>query len=509
MRRWIAVCLVIILGLANIPVFSEDSNNVPCPIKADFDINSHMGNHFTLNKGQIPDSDVIFHSDNAYFTPTGIIFRVLGKTEPALQGVDLADASPPYESPDSQVQMSVFKIEFVGANPIVPVGLDDMGYKSNYFIGNDSSRWASNVPNYKTILYENIYDKINLEYRAAPDGIKYEFTVQPGGDVNDIQMKYNGADVSTDGRNIFIQTPAGLIVDKDLFAFQPINNKIIPVQSRIVLEGQTISFEAEYDRNEPIVFDPFIYSTYLGGGDQDGLFSLALDVDNNAYVSGNTSSYNFPIVPGSYKTTLGNTYDAFVSKLNNDGSNLIYSTFVGGSGWEMGQSIVIDDLYNTYIGLETNSTDFPTTPSAFCSTLSGGGDFIILKLNVDGSAILISTYIGGSKNEDHISLQIDTLGNVYVSGTSYSIDFPTVPGGIGDLPNYHTGGFVLRLNSSGSKLDFSTFICTNTSIFDIVRDVDGNIYITGVTGLNIYPVTSDAFDSHIDGPTDGFITKLN
>ena len=178
-------------------------------------------NCFTLNKGQVSEHEVVFHSQNAYFTATGVIFRVLGIVEPTKPDENFLN--PVYDKPTPQ-KMHIYKMNFVEANPVIPIGLKRMAHNSNFFFGNESSKWCSDVPNFYEIIYENLYDNIDLLYKVVPEGIKYEFIVHPGGNVEDIRLEYEGAEISSDGKDLYIETSVGIVIDGGLYVYQIINN---------------------------------------------------------------------------------------------------------------------------------------------------------------------------------------------------------------------------------------------------------------------------------------------
>src|SRR5204862_384833 len=205
-----------------------------------------------------------------------------------------------------------------------------------------------------------------------------------------------------------------------------------------------------------------VYSTYLGGSSSDAGYGIAVDAAGNAYVTGGTGSTDFPTTIGAFQTTKGGGFrDAFVTKLNPTGSALVYSTYLGGSGDDYGEGIKLDTPGNAYVTGGTGSTDFPTTAGAIQTTFGGGGGFgcggdaFVTKLNPTGSALVYSTYLGGSGNDYGYGIAVDTLGNAYVTGVTFSTDFPTTPGAIqttfGGGGGFFRGGdaFVTKLNPTG------------------------------------------------------------
>jgi hypothetical protein len=251
-----------------------------------------------------------------------------------------------------------------------------------------------------------------------------------------------------------------------------------------------------------------IYSTYFGGGGGDGGSDIAIDASGNAYVTGSTSSIDFPTTSGAFDTNLG-IQDGFMTKLNATGSVLAYSTYLGGSADDSGYEIAVDPTGNAYILGLTNSGDFPATPGAFDTTANPGRDFFVAKLNASGSALVYSTYLGGGANDFGGHIAIDASGNVYVTGTTSSIDFPTTPGALDTTDNPGDDAFVTKLNVTGTALVYSTYLGGNSTERGggITVDSAGNAYVTGLTDSNDFPI-QNAFQT--DQPlADGFVSKLN
>ena len=257
-----------------------------------------------------------------------------------------------------------------------------------------------------------------------------------------------------------------------------------------------------------------VYSTLLGGIDDELGSSIAVDIAGNAYVTGSTTSANFPRTPGAFDTTLNpnEVFEAFVTKLNPSGSALVYSTLLGGSKGSSPAGIALDTSGNVYVAGTTSSSDFPTTVGAFATTSNGSDDVFVTKLNATGTAAFYSTYLGGGTMEDARGIAIDTSGSAYVTGLTNSINFPTTVGAFDTTYGGNFDGFVTKLNSSGSALVYSTYLGdVNFDIGnDIVVDPSGNAYVTGNTASPNFPTTVDAFDTTYNGgSSDAFVTKLN
>jgi Bacterial Ig-like domain (group 3)/Beta-propeller repeat len=260
-----------------------------------------------------------------------------------------------------------------------------------------------------------------------------------------------------------------------------------------------------------------LYSTYLGGDIDSQGYGIAVDGLGNAYVTGTTASTNFPTTSGAFQTSnassASGTYDAFVTKLNSTGTALIYSSYLGGGGGDAGTGIAVDGANHAYVtGYAGNN--FPTTSGAFQTTLPGGA--FVTKLNTTGTALVYSTYLGGSAADSGTdtgqSIAVDTSGSAYITGYTDSVDFPTTTGAFTTV--YGGGGqaFVTKLNPTGAFLVYSTFLGGSESGNEgngIAVDNSGCAYVAGYTDSTGFPTTTGALQTNLGGLQDAFVTKLN
>jgi hypothetical protein len=228
-------------------------------------------------------------------------------------------------------------------------------------------------------------------------------------------------------------------------------------------------------------------------------------------VTGGTTSADFPTTTGAFDTTHSVDVDAFVTKLNASGSRLVYSTFLGGTGGDQGLGIAVDGMGRAYVtGLtgSDGSEDFPTT-GAFGTLYNGGfRDAFVTKLNASGSALAYSTFLGGADQDQGLGIAVDGMGRAYVTGFTFSTDFPTTTGAFDTTLNGESDAFVTKLDPSGSALAYSTFL--GGTSFDQGLGIavrEGRTYVTGVTFSTEYPTTTGAFDTTLGG-IDAFVTKL-
>ena len=256
-----------------------------------------------------------------------------------------------------------------------------------------------------------------------------------------------------------------------------------------------------------------IYSTYLGGNGSDGGIGLAVDASGDAYVTGATSSANFPTTTGAYQTSADGAGDAFVAELNSNGTGLVYSTYLGGSGADNGYALAIDGGGNAYITGFTVSSNFPTTAGAYQTTPGGGGfyDAFVAKLAAGGSTLVYSTYLGGKSVDEGFGIAVDGSGDAYITGNTQSTNFPTTPDAFQSSLAGAVSAFVTKLNATGTALMDSTYLggANTTQANGIALDSSGNAYIAGGTTSTDFPTTAGAYQTTYGGSGDAFVAKVS
>jgi len=455
---------------------------------------SSIGGWFTENKGQIKNSDIRFvyaaSGCSIGFAKSGYLIKLCREDD----------------------RTAVVRVNFENSNQVAPEGREKQPHYSNYFIEDEPSKWRTRVPTYRNVVYNELYDSIDLMFFITERGLKYDFVLSPGAEPEVIRYTYYGADdVSIDSRGgLHITTPSGELIEEAPFSYQMIDGKKVTVSSRYWTDGKMVGFKiGTYDPTTELIIDPLLYSTFIGGSDSDWGQSITLDSENNAYVTGTTGSSDFPTTPGCFDDSHNSDEDVYVFKLNSDGTELLYSTFVGGSSLDSGESIVLDSERNAYVTGMTESSDFPTTFGSFDPFHNGEEDVFVFKLNSDGTALLYSTYVGGEDRDNGFGIALDAEKNAYVTGETGSSDFPTTY-------SFHKGGlldvFVFKLSSDGSYLVYSTLVGGESLDYgyDIVLDTETNAYVTGQTKSSDFPTTPGCLDdSYNGGFNDVFIFKLD
>jgi hypothetical protein len=477
---------------------------------------------FEANQGQ-SDGRVKFISRNSrytlFLTQNEAVFVLVGKkaNHHEMRSARVADkfsSAPIFAG-------SVLRASLRNANPKARiVGVDKLRGTSNYLIGNDPAKWSRNVPTYSKVKYEGIYPGIDMVYYGNQQQLEYDFIVAPGADPHRVAFDVRGAQRirHTSQGELVMQVREGEISWHKPTVYQERDGIRRDIGARYVVAGRKITFEVdEYDPSRALYIDPLIYSTYLGGNNNDTGNSIVVDNTGNAYVTGYTYSTNFPTTAGAFQTNCtgcgtGNA-DAFVVKLNPTGSALMYSTYLGGSSANVGDGITVDSEGNAYVAGYTYSSDFPTTPGAFqttCTPCSGGGTPFVSKINPQGSGLVYSTYLGGSAGGYAYGITLDSAGFAYVTGWT-GTGFPTTPGAFQTtFGGSNDDAFVTKLNQTGSALVYSTYLGGNGSDAGngVVVDSAGNAFITGYTQSTNFP-TMNPIQAFNNGSGDAFVTEIN
>ncbi|MEW6734753.1 MAG: SBBP repeat-containing protein [Acidobacteriota bacterium] len=417
----------------------------------------------------------------------------------------------------------VLRMKLIGANRAARArGINPMPGKSNYLFGNDPQKWCTNVDNYARIEYQDIYPGVKLAYYGNQRQLEYDFIIAPGANPNRIGFAFTGAQELRidDNGDLVINTGKEEIRQHKPFAYQLRNGHKEEIACHYTFkQNHEVSFQlGHYDRSRELVIDPtLVYSTYLGGNSGDAGTDIAIDSVGNIYVVGRTDSLNFPTRTPIQMNNNGNG-DIFVSKFNPSGSTLIFSSYFGGSGDEIANSVAVDSMGNIYLAGATRSGDFPITSGALQRNPGVGVDGFVAKLNATGTQLIYSTFLGGSGDDLINDLTIDSNGNVYVTGSTRSTDLPVTPNAFRPANGGFRDAFVSKINTTGSMLIISTYLGGNTDDGGNALAIDtmGNIYVTGSTKSPDFPVTTGAFQSMFVGGSpnsmpggDVFITKLN
>jgi len=477
---------------------------------------------FIENQGQWP-SEVKFFSKynglNLWITKNEIYFDYLLLKRNGSQDWNAFDKASEDHLATLNIKGHIVKMNFVPSeNNILKKhsfsksikGKSKMNEYRNYFLGSNPTLWAVNVPVYREIQVEELYPGIGVRYYFDHGKFRYDLIIQPGADINDIKIKFEGAsDITIKSESeLCLKTSMGEILHQGLKAYQIIDDVITKVECNFKkLDNEsTFGFKAVWkEPNVPLIIDPLVFSTFLGGSDSDIVESITCDKNHNIYVTGQTYSSDFPTSIGAYQD-VKNNYDAFFCKLSAAGDALMYASFLGGDKGDYGKGLEID--VNQYIVItgDTYSNNFPTTQYSYDNIFHGNSDGFACKFSNDGSNMVYSTFIGGSSSDHCYDLVINNNNEATIYGTTSSTDFPVTAGAF----NTTSGDqFIVTINENGENVLYGTYF-NNASINDIYLTKEEHILITGSTKSVNFPTTDIAYNKLHDGESYyAFVTKFN
>lgn len=420
----------------------------------------------------------------------------------------------------------------------------------NFFIGNDKSRWAGNVKNYKEIIYHELYTGIDVQLLGFQNSVKYNFIVAPNGNPSEIQLLYEGLDkISLEKGALKLSTSINEIVEQRPFAYQWIGGKKvnIPCEYRLTNTTVTFHFPRGYTKGVELVIDPVLIFACSSGSTSDNFgMTATYDADGNLYSGGTVFAQGFPTTLGAYDATYngivqsGRT-DVVITKYAANGTSLIYSTYFGGANnTEVVSSIIVNAQDELMLFGATGSNDFPVTTGAYDNTFNGGtylnyvpngteytngSDLYVAKFNSAGTNLLASTYIGGSQNEGINSsgmlvynygdyyrgeIQLDAFGNCYVASCTYSSNFPVTTGCAQPASGGGLDGIVFKFDPALSNLLWSTYLggSADDACYAIALDDSSNVFTTGGTASGNFPSTAGVLNPANSGGVDGFVTSV-
>lgn len=442
-----------------------------------------------------------------------------------------------------------YQMKFVNANPeVTHSGFNKYQHYSNYYIGNDRAKWASHVPEYKGVTYHDLYEGVDLCIYGIANGLKYDVFVQPGGDPHQVKIAYNGVDeLYLKNGNLHVINSINPVTESKPVAYQVINGKRVEITCNYQLTGNTISFEfpSGYDETKELVIDPeLIFSTYSGSTADNWGYTATYDNGGHLFSAGAAFGVGYPLTIGAFQTGFaggpGTPTDIGISKYTPDGSNLVYSTYLGGNNAEIPLSLVVNDNDELYVYGATGSSNFPLGTNPYDNSFNGGSnttvtnviqftngsDIFITKFSAAGDALEGSTYIGGTQNDglnqsgvlhynygDHArgEIIVDASDNCYVASSTFSSDFP-ITLGVYD-PAYSSGqeGCVFKFNSDLSNLEWSTYLGGNSddAAYSVKLDDAGDVFVSGGTASSDILVGSGGLNPSFLGNIDGYVAKLS
>ncbi|MBS1636776.1 MAG: gliding motility-associated C-terminal domain-containing protein [Bacteroidetes bacterium] len=500
--------------------------------------------NYTQNKGQWESNvlyraefrgGVLFLEQNAFtylFYPKAGIrqFHAHGKS-------DETDASA------GSTMFHAVRMEFSGANPQAAIQAGESNtFYENYYLGNDPSKWAHSVQSFRHVNYQELYPGITLKSFGRGNNIRYDFVVAPQADVSAIKLTFTGQDklFLREGKLVLL-TSGGEVIQEAPVAYQDINGQRHVVKCQYILTDNSVGISAgHYNKNEPLIIDPtLVFATYTGSTADNFGMTATYDIAGNGYTAGICFHPGYPVTPGAFQPAYAGggsisnpSFDISISKFNPGGTALLFSTYLGGTNLESPHSIVVDNNYNLIVFGRSASVNFPVTSGAYDNTNNGGYDLIVTKFNSTGTALMASTYLGGTQSDgvnvnaaENIigglkynyaddgrgGVLVDNQNNVYIASCTMSTDFPTTPGCLQPANAGGQDGCVFKMNPTLSSLIYSTYLggSANDAAYNIALDTKKRLYVTGGTESPDFPTTAGVLHPNYMGNIDGFITHLS
>jgi uncharacterized protein (TIGR03437 family) len=409
---------------------------------------------------------------------------------------------------------SHLRMRLAGSNPAPRItGEGRQPGVSHYLKGPDPVRWTTGVARYDRVRYEQVYPGVDLVYYGNERHLEYDFVVAPGADPRRIRMRFAGTRrLWLENGDLLLETPAGILRQRQPVLYQEHAGVRKPVEGGYLLRGGEVGFRiGSYDPAFPLVIDPLVmyYSSYLGGAGEDRPVGVAADQQGNTYVTGVTNSANFPSASPFQRAGAGK-FDVFITKLDRERGQVVYSTYLGGTEDDEARQILVDVLGNIYIAGNTSSANFPTTGNAAQRTFGGAVDAFVVKLNPAGSQLIYSTYLGGTGDDVLLGFDLDNALNAYLCGATNSTNFPRSAASFG--PSFGGGGqdgFVAKLNTAGSQLIYSGYLGGRgaEAATAVAANTLGGAFVTGWTRSTNFP-TEQPLQAALGGLSDAFLVKL-
>jgi gliding motility-associated-like protein len=500
-RTLLSVVFLCVIILVSVKVYGEGEKQLSIPLV------------FRENVGQW-EEDILFKgsssSSNIFFTKEGMRIAHTRRVKIIQPGKE------------DELENLYWKINFLGAlnNVKVKAAAAAASY-TNYLIGTEDKH-RTNVRDYNELRYESLYKGIDLHYYTSKGELKYDFILAPGANIDDIKLQCEGIKkihLNKKGE-LEIAHRWGTVLEKKPYSYQEINGEKIEVDIRYeIKEGTTYGYRlyGQYDRSKKIVIDPLsiVWGTYVGGANStvSGYqYDIAVDANGGTYGTGYYPA-SFPATGNAFDNSFNGGFgDVFVYKMNENGSNLEYATYVGGSDDDRGMAIAVNANGEAYVAGYTF-----TPPNGFPKTVQFGGtastsNAFAFKLNSSGSGLIYSAYFGANDQEAALDIAINSLGEAVIVGETKSYNFPMAAV---SYDNTYNGapydGFFVKLNASGSAMLSSGFLggLRDDRAKGVAIDQNDNVYITGYTGSNNFPVSSGAYDNSHNGGLDVFVMKFN
>ena len=417
-----------------------------------------------------------------------------------------------------KASLRTVRMVFVGAGSQASIqGAGESPGKVNYLIGNNPSQWQTGIATFARLRVDQLYPGVSLVYYGNQRLFEYDLTVSPGASPDLIKIHFDGVDeISIDAQGgLILQVGGDELRQPAPVVYQTIQGRRQSVRGGYqIVDARTVAFTiGKYDQRLPLVIDPVLnFSTYFGGNSSETAWSVALDPNGFIYVAGNTLSSQFPTNsrPNGFQTNFtggGILGDAFVAKFDNQGSNLVYLTYLGGGdGDNAAYALAVDGAGHAYVAGATDSPNFPVTNAIPGGTNIAGkidpfanaypADAFATELDTNGARLIYSTYLGGGSADSAYGIALNSSNDVYVTGFTYSTNFPTSANAFqktSGVPNsaiqayYNANAFVSEIAAGGSTLLYSSYLGGTNYDWGKAVAVDSSnyVYVTGLTPQRI------------------------
>lgn len=528
---------------------------------------------FKQNKGQwVP--NILYKAEikngAIFFEPNGITFNLFDTRDVLRIKGDHHRLENYTPTIDYRMNFHAFKMKFENSSKEVTVkGKQAIKEYFNYFIGNDKSKWAGKVPGFTQTCYQHLYQGIDLQISSENQSLKYVYVAEPDADVSKLKINFEGTDgiaIEANG-NLRVKTTVGDVVDVKPYAYQIINGKQAPVACHFSVTGNSLSyyFPKGYNKKQTLFIDPtLIFSTYSGSTADNFGYSATYDSHENGFGAGSVFGVGYPLVTGHYVMNYvggstiafsgGGTYpgdDIGITKYSADGTQRLFSTYIGGYGQDLPHSLIANSNDELYMLGTTDCPDYPVTNNAYDTVYNGGNnpgvwdgiaahykrgsDIVISRISADGSQLLSSTYVGGSNNDglnyragqpysspgflrhnyaDEVrgEIEIDKNNNIYIASCTRSVDFPRTASSFQSSFGGGMDACIFKMDANLSTMIWSTTFggTEDDAAYSVAVDGDENLFIAGGTVSNDFPVTTGTFQNTFGGGTcDGFILHVD
>lgn len=517
---------------------APETHSESCDHAAHQEINSQQLS-FIENRGQW-DADINYAIElgglNYLYLEDQSFTYVFHDTETAGELHEVMKSSDE-ERRQHQVKGHAYRVHFLGALADAQLaGKNRRSANNNYILGNDPSKWAPNVPVYREVNYTALYPGVDLVTYGQGGNFKYDFVVAPSYEPSQIQLHYEGADsVYLSAGDLVVKTSINTIVELAPYAYQIVNGREEKIACHYTLAENvlTFSFPQGYNSTLPLIIDPTVIGATLSGTVSSENFghSATFDNEGNIYTAAISFGQGYPATMGAFEINYaGGITDIAVNKFNQNGTNLIYATYIGGSMQEYPHSTIVDDNGQLCIFGSSASNNYPTTNTAIQSTFGGGQyDIVVTKLSADGSTLAGSTFLGGSQTDgfnvntanegDNFrgEIVLDAQGDIYIASCSRSPNFPVTANAFQTQLNGLAGGLdqdgiVAKLNSDLSTLFWATYLggAGNDTAMGLRVAENGSVYITGIANSFTFPMTAGGVQPTFPGGTESaYVLQLS